>query len=506
VAVVLFELLTGKLPFDPAQWRRRRSATVPRPAGVPPAVSDVIVRALNPDPRLREGSAHDFARELAAAADRSYGRDWRARSGIVLRAGEDMRGTEVNPGPPPATGRPIVSTGDSQDPAFVPTGPPVLPERRSWPSVDDERLPRRRNRRLTLIVSAALAVVVGVVAFAVSTIGSDHGPASQLAACNPKPTNRTSTPASPRPAAVPRFSPTGFIPDSVAFSPDGKMLAVAATIPHGGNGNTYLWSPATHSVSILHDPGSRGAKSVAFSPEGTTLAVGDTDGDIYLWKLATGACTFLHDPGSKGVRAVAFGKGTVLAAGDADGSTYLWNWVTGARIGAALHDFRSQGVQAVAFSPNGAVLAAGDANGTTYLWNWAAGTRPRMLPDPSAPGIVSISPDVQAVAFDPEGTVLAAGDANGATYLWNWVTGKMTGTLTDLNGTGVQALAFSPDGKTLAAGDANATAYLWDWAARTVKTLHAAQETHGVSSVAFSRNGTEFAAGDHAGSMFVWHL
>jgi eukaryotic-like serine/threonine-protein kinase len=538
VGVVLFELFTGRLPFVSNESGRRRTGTVPRLAGVPSAVADVVTRALNPDPRRRYASAHQFALELADAADRGYGPDWRARSGIMLRTGEAMNGTLVDPGPRPKQGRPKqarpkqarpvssgpssarIRTGASQDPALVPTGPPVVPHHWSRSS-GGERRPRRRDRRVPLILGAALTAALGVVvAFVVSQAGTGRGPTVQLSAGNPTPNNRTGAsvaahsasphPASPHPVAggpVP-FSPTGFIPDSVAFGPGGNILAVAATAPGGGNGNTYLWNPAVGSVSILHDPGSHGAQSVAFSPDGTTLAVGDADGDIYLWKLATGAHTALHDPGSKGVQAVAFArKGTVLAAGDANGSTYLWNWATGARVGTALHDSGSQGVQAVAFSPDGATLATGDADGDIYLWNWAAGARPRTLTDPSAPGIVSISADVEAVAFAPMGTVLAAGDANGATYLWNWATGKMTGTLMDPDGQGVQALAFSPDGTVLAVGDADASAYLWNWAAATVtRTLHAAQETHGVGSVAFSRDGTEFAAGDHAGSTFVWHL
>lgn len=496
-------------------------------AGVPRPVADLVVHALDTDPRKRGGSAHEFAVRLAAAAELGYGPDWRSRSGIVLRTGDETPGIPVRPGPPttrrpalPDGNGPRVRTGSTPD-AFASRGPSAEP---GGPGRLGARPLRRRNRRVPFIVAAALAIVIGLVAYAVSTIGTGHSPDSALPAGNPTPHDRTSASVSARPASphqaspsaspypvaggVASYSPTGFIPDSVAFSPNGTILAVAATMPGGGNGNTYLWSTAGHSASVLHDQGSHGAESVAFSPNGNTLAVGDADGEVYLWRLATGSCTILRVPGIKAVQSVAFAlKGTVLATGDANGSTYLWNWATGARIGAALHDSGSMGVQSVAFSPNGAVLAAGDGDGNTYLWNWAAGIRIRTLTDPSAPGIISLSPDVQAVAFGSKGTVLATGDSNGATYLWNWVTGKRTGTLTDPDGQGVYALAFSPDGSVLAVGDANATAYLWDWAAeRVTRTLHAVQETHGVSSVAFSRDGTQFAAGDHAGSTFVWHL
>jgi eukaryotic-like serine/threonine-protein kinase len=528
VGVVLFEMLTGQLPFDPAlapnERYRRQLTSVPRPAGVPPALAAVIMRALNPDPAMRAlnpdpqrraAAADEFALELGAAADRSYGPDWRARSGITLRTGEGAHATAAAPDGRPSAGwpgsdaidPPRIRTEATPDPAAVPTRSAGAP-RQSVPGTD-ERPPPRRDRRMIVIVAAAIAVVVGLVTFAIYNIGSSKGPSNALPAGNPKPgTHTTASAAAHQAAGVPiPFSPTGFIPDAVAFSPGGTMIAVAATAPGGGNGNTYLWSPATGSVRILHDPGSQGAQSVAFSPDGATLAVGDANGGIYLWKLASAAYTTLRDPGSMGVRAVAFGPAGVLAAGDANGSTYLWNWATGARTGAALHDPGSMGVQAVAFSPDGTALAAGDADGSIYLWDWIAGTRTRTLTDPSAPNVVSLSPDVEALAFDPKGTVLAVGDGNGSTYLWNWVTAARIRTLTDPSGEGVQAVAFSPDGIVLAAGDADGSSYLWNWAAdRVTRTLHAAQETHGVSSVAFGRDGTEFAAADHAGSTFLWHL
>ncbi len=67
----------------------------------------------------------------------------------------------------------------------------------------------------------------------------------------------------------------------VAFSPDGKTLAIA------GEHGVLLWDVAAHAVTAtLTGPGTS-PEAVAFAPDGKTLAAGDRNGDIYLWNLAT---------------------------------------------------------------------------------------------------------------------------------------------------------------------------------------------------------------------------
>jgi WD40 repeat protein len=132
-------------------------------------------------------------------------------------------------------------------------------------------------------------------------------------------------------------------------------------------------------IATLTDPGPASVYSVAFSPDGTMLAVGNnfainsdsTGGNTYLWNVSSGKpVATLTDPGSDAsVNSFAFSPdGTLLAAGDDDNSAYLWSLATRKRTATFTNPDGSH-VQSVRFSPDGKILAVGATYGSTYLWN-----------------------------------------------------------------------------------------------------------------------------------------
>jgi sugar lactone lactonase YvrE len=161
-----------------------------------------------------------------------------------------------------------------------------------------------------------------------------------------------------------------------AFAPDSITLAVG-----GGPGGIFLWDTATGRITATLPLSSSTPQvnAVAFSPDGTIVAAGDFNGRTYLWDTATGRLTAtLTDPARHAVKpadptghqviSVAFSPdGTTLAVADLNGSTYLWDVATG-KITATLTDPSSAGGISVAFSPGGTTLAVGDQNGNVYLW------------------------------------------------------------------------------------------------------------------------------------------
>ena len=119
----------------------------------------------------------------------------------------------------------------------------------------------------------------------------------------------------------------------------------------------------------LADSGSKGVNSVAFSPDGKIVAAGDGNGRAYLWNVATGKpITSLADPGGSGVISVAFSPDdTTMAAGDNNGRTYLWNVVTG-KLMTTLGELSNVEINSVVFSADGKELATGDQDGNVFLW------------------------------------------------------------------------------------------------------------------------------------------
>jgi WD40 repeat protein len=259
---------------------------------------------------------------------------------------------------------------------------------------------------------------------------------------------------------------------AVAFSPDGKTLATSDLSTASGtpNGDIRQWDVSSGRPDPVNpamtNPGSLGAQSIAYSPDGQTLAVGDQNGSTYLWDAGPGpAVAALRDPGgdpaAMGVNAVAFsGDGRLLAAADGDGSVYLWD--TGTRkLVTHLTGPGSDGVRAVAVSADGQTVAAGDGNGHTYLWQGKATTwtLARQFAAPGPAG--SANAGVRAVTFSPDGQRLAIGDIDGTTDVREVSTGRRLASLPDRDGGGVTSAAFRPDGRVLAVGDERGGVLLW---------------------------------------------
>ena len=310
---------------------------------------------------------------------------------------------------------------------------------------------------------------------------------------------------------------------SVAFSPDGKTLALGGVHRGFPGAAAWLWNTAAgHLISGPLTTGGGVISSVAFSPDGKTLAAGGDDGNgkatVWLWNTATG-----HQigapltTGGNLISSVAFSPdGQILATGGSDGTARLWNAATGQQVSNPLTSGGGP-VTSVAFSPDGKTLASGDEDGQAQLWD--VGVAVNALAGTPAPGVPS---GTRAVAFAPDGKTIAT-SADGSVQLRDVVTGKQTGTLPVIGGGPAGSIAVSPNGEAVAGSTglvslvsgslSGRPALLWDAATgRQVAAIpsdSSASLMINADTVAFSPDGKILAVGGESttglGAVWLWN-
>ena len=192
---------------------------------------------------------------------------------------------------------------------------------------------------------------------------------------------------------------------AVAWSPDGARLAVASRI------GIWLYDAHTGAEIALLTGHTGSVYSVAFSPDGLTLASGSWDDTIRLWDVASGQQQAILQGYTDGVTSVAFSPdGLTLASGHGrDWTVRLWDVASGQQ--QAILEGHTSWVWSVAFSPDGLTLASGSYDGTVRLWDVATGQQQAILE-----GHAWL---VESVAFSPDGGRLASGSEDGTILLWD---------------------------------------------------------------------------------------
>jgi WD40 repeat protein len=258
---------------------------------------------------------------------------------------------------------------------------------------------------------------------------------------------------------------------AVTFRPDGKRLAAA-----GDDQTVRIWD-AHSGQEVATLTGHEGAvNAISFSRDGRRLASASDDTTVRLWDADTGKplrtltgllraadCVAISPDGTR----VAAAHGGANAAKRVkvldDTPNAVKVWDAATGKEVLTLKGHEQLIIAVAFSPDGRLLVSASLDGSVRLWDAASGKQIRALPrEDRGP--------LWGAALSPDGKTLAVvgeallGGGGPEIKLWDMETGRSGASLKGHKGQAVW-VAFRPDGLRLASAAVDDTVRVWDWAA-----------------------------------------
>jgi WD40 repeat protein/tRNA A-37 threonylcarbamoyl transferase component Bud32 len=275
---------------------------------------------------------------------------------------------------------------------------------------------------------------------------------------------------------------------SVAWSPDGKLLASA-----GFDHTVQIWDAASGTRLHTYASHTDTVNSIAWSPDGRRLASASADQTVQVWDATSGQTQLTYRGHTAAVNSIAWSPdGRRLASASEDWTVQVWDATSGQS--QLTYHGHTNIVFSVAWSPDGRRLASGSDDGSTQVWDATSGQTQLTYRGHMGP--------VESVAWSPDGRHLASGSDDRTVQVWGATSGEALLTYRG-HTAAVNSIAWSPDGRRLASASADQTVQVWDGTSGVTLLIYTGH-TAAVNSVAWSPDGGRLASASTDGTVQVW--
>ncbi|KAK3824128.1 MAG: hypothetical protein JOS17DRAFT_833659 [Linnemannia elongata] len=300
--------------------------------------------------------------------------------------------------------------------------------------------------------------------------------------------------------------------NAVAFSPNGKLFAIALS---DGSLGTYdattwtriasasddsmirLWSSVTGECLFVLNGHENTVMSIAYSADGRRLVSGSSDGTIRVWDPETGTPEVGWSiPNVNAMRVVISADGSQFAAmvGWMSYEIRLVDAFTGEK--GLRFDDGTDWLKDIAFSPSEKLIVSSSGDDTVRLWDSSSGQLiSRLSGHASCP---------TACTFSSNGQQIASGDRDGIIRLWEVKASRPSSLMQQLAAE-VQTVAYSYDGLSITSKRTRGIIQQWNSSTGASKFIPSPPESE-VSSVMVSPNGHWFAMGCWDGFIHLWNV